>query len=1816
MDRIDEAYSGAMGEAFMRKTRERLHWICSKVSGANVLDVGCSQGTLARLLAPLGKSVLGVDINPDAIAYASSKAAEMDAASRDHLRFVAANFMDFTPQGRFDTVIMGEILEHLAVPEAFVKKAHSCLGPGGTFVATVPFGINDDPDHRQTFYRSWIDEMIAPFFDVREIKIFGAWIGVVAVRRDRKVPAEKRLTLQTLKDMEAAFYAVQRPLVDDIKAKSARLVTQKKELDEAKKNLAAKTAEAKTAATDCDAQKARADKAAADYAKLKTDLANMTAAKTAADAELAKQKTACAAEIAKQKTAHEAECAKQKALLVAEQTKTKDLNSKLAATRNELAQVKNEALESRVGLNAERKVSDSQAEQINVLKAALQFATSRPQIEADDTRLLEYSQEVRELRTALDSSRDEAVAMAEKTGRLSGQVEVLAVEKRMLQSEINGLTAKLSDERETAKSREEIIAAKDREIDEVKGHAALCESENAKLADENKSLAERIGLLQDECEKQAKALESAKSDCASSEAALQRIAAERTGLDREVALLKTRLSEMESEKAALLDNLAQAGTERNALDEKIADGKGRQARLEAELGRQRKENAQLGRAIAQAKADLAESVSAAAAAQAESKAEADSLRKKLDDEIAHAKAALELARKKFEADLTKSRTAESAATKQVSELSKALSTLRSEYAELKVAKSKAVRLYNEKAAKFKNLSSRYKSLASSKLGRLTLAYWRMRHRRKISPQPVCPFAPVGFKQRFDSGLAVGLSYRKISELLKATRVACIMDEFTWKSYSPEANMIQLEPENYAKQLEDFFPEMIFVESAWRGVDNKWTNCVHKIPDELKGILRWAKSNGVPTVFWNKEDPVHFDTFKNVAVLFDFIFTYDFNCVQRYKQITGKDNAFFLPMAVQPTMFNPVEKYKRKDAFCFAGSYYKRYVERTKDLDGYVKNFPKYKNIEIYDRQFGKEDPNYMMPPEYAPYIKGNLPYDQIDRAYKGYNFAINLNSIKQANSVARRVFELLACNTVTVSNYSYGVITGFADLVITSDCADVIIGKLKKYTKGERDIEKLKLLGLRKVFSENTYTDRFAYICSKVLGKELTSCAPNVVILAEVANEREYQRIKESFERQSYNNRRLIAISGNSIFGSESCQDVKEVLSQLKDADFVGIMSPSDYYAESYLTDLVGAFRYCGTDAVVKGSYFEVKSKCLVVRSDSKPYVLMNKVNLRRGMMTAKSFATAVSQKPKLLRKTNPEIKVQTLSIDMFNYCANGILNGLNETQIAEVTDMPNINMGFSFREMQSVAESLKPQQQKTQNDSAISCSTLYSYCKNVSCKAVEHSFEDGHMVLSVTLGKGEHVYFPINKEFNINEIPLKNHVLQLNLETDYSSPVTCRLAYFFYDEEKRKISSALGASNSNLTVSVPDGTRYVKFQLRLMGTGKLHVRVLNFSHKPPLLPKFFNKDKVLCLTNHYPSYDNIYRNGFVHTRIKLYEGEGVRVPVFQLTRSLQMQFSEFEGVNVVSGNADYLDFVLHNNNYSTVVVHFLDKDMWEVLKKLPQTVRIIVWCHGADILKYTRRMFLYEDGIVPDSVIKRSEDRAILWHEVFSSTKGNIHFVFVSKWLKKIIEEDYGITIPQAHHTLIPNPIDTNTFRFTPKDSALRYKILSIRPYASRVYANDLTVKVIQELAKKPNFDKYKITLIGDGPLFDILDPLRSYKNVEIIKGFLRHDEILRFHSQNGIFLVPTRQDTHGVSRDEAMSSGLVPVTNDVAAVGEFVDDSCSILAPSEDYKAMARGIMSLVQDPERFKSMSRAAAARVRRQTASDVIVKQELDLILGRW
>ena len=166
-DRIHEVYYGDPSSAFSQRSRERIHWICSHVEGSRVLDVGCSQGITCLLLGREGFECTGVDIEEAALEHANRELAKEAKPVQDRVEFhlADASRLDFD-DASFDTVILGEILEHLTHPARVLREAHRVLKSEGTLVVTVPHGLNSYQDHRSTFYASSLLRLLQPRFDI------------------------------------------------------------------------------------------------------------------------------------------------------------------------------------------------------------------------------------------------------------------------------------------------------------------------------------------------------------------------------------------------------------------------------------------------------------------------------------------------------------------------------------------------------------------------------------------------------------------------------------------------------------------------------------------------------------------------------------------------------------------------------------------------------------------------------------------------------------------------------------------------------------------------------------------------------------------------------------------------------------------------------------------------------------------------------------------------------------------------------------------------------------------------------------------------------------------------------------------------------------------------------------------------------------------------------------------------------------------------------------------------------------------------------------------------------------------------------------------------------------------------------------------------------------------------------------------------------------------------------------------------------------------------------------------------------------------
>jgi glycosyltransferase involved in cell wall biosynthesis len=376
------------------------------------------------------------------------------------------------------------------------------------------------------------------------------------------------------------------------------------------------------------------------------------------------------------------------------------------------------------------------------------------------------------------------------------------------------------------------------------------------------------------------------------------------------------------------------------------------------------------------------------------------------------------------------------------------------------------------------------------------------------------------------------------------------------------------------------------------------------------------------------------------------------------------------------------------------------------------------------------------------------------------------------------------------------------------------------------------------------------------------------------------------------------------------------------------------------------------------------------------------------------------------------------------------------------------------------------------------------------------------------------------------------------------------------------------------------------------------------------------NKDRILLISNNgLPKIDALYRQGFVFRRLIEYRKRGIDIDAYGYIDSPYFEEYEFDNEKIFEGGENGLAYLLSVRQYKKVLIHFPTKEIMKVLKMyVDEGIELICWLHGYEVLRWNRRIFNYSRSEIKENLQrleKESEEKKFFFMELFS--RRNTTIVFVSDWLKNVTKVDVGI-LPESYQ-IIPNFIDAELFQYCEKKPGDVRKVLLIKSNKSRVYANDIASKVIMKLSESPIFEKIEFNIYGDGRLFDgnyqeLID--KDFHNVHIHKKFLTQKEIAEKHREHGIFLSPTRQDTQGVSMCEAMSSGLVVVTNRVAAIPEYINEDCGVLCDDEDVVQMADAIEWLVMNEGNFIEYSHNASFFMRNRCGLSNTVLKELALI----
>lgn len=364
-------------------------------------------------------------------------------------------------------------------------------------------------------------------------------------------------------------------------------------------------------------------------------------------------------------------------------------------------------------------------------------------------------------------------------------------------------------------------------------------------------------------------------------------------------------------------------------------------------------------------------------------------------------------------------------------------------------------------------------------------------------------------------------------------------------------------------------------------------------------------------------------------------------------------------------------------------------------------------------------------------------------------------------------------------------------------------------------------------------------------------------------------------------------------------------------------------------------------------------------------------------------------------------------------------------------------------------------------------------------------------------------------------------------------------------------------------------------------------------------------------------TYPHLWRTGseFVRRRVEAYRAAGLDGIVVEYSPVNVTGPQLIDDVSpVVSIPPDQLPaaLVAIAKSGSPVLAHSPTPDAIEALREHIPSERLAVWFHGYEVRDYRRlhgnttTMELLAIRHIRDT---QNADRFRAAAPLFEDQ--SITKVFVSRTQLRYSEFDVGATARNVE--VIPNVVDTDVYRPRVRTPEEARNILLLRSFATHNYAADVAIRALEICSRRDGFSDLNVTVKGYGALFaNTVAPVRHLDNVTVEEGFSSPAQMAALYDAHGVSLVPTRYDTQGVMLGEAMASGCVTITNPVAAIPEFTDETCSLLPRANDPWAYAEALWSLVEDPSPVPTLSRNAAARVASQCGPRATSDREIELI----
>jgi spore maturation protein CgeB len=457
------------------------------------------------------------------------------------------------------------------------------------------------------------------------------------------------------------------------------------------------------------------------------------------------------------------------------------------------------------------------------------------------------------------------------------------------------------------------------------------------------------------------------------------------------------------------------------------------------------------------------------------------------------------------------------------------------------------------------------------------------------------------------------------EITQSAKFISILDEISENSWQNVFKLFSLNKNNYEQQILSSSSNALFIESCWKGNKGAWEYAFtspglkHENAQKLLKSLEIAKSRKLPIIFWNKEDPMHYDKFLPIAEKCDVIFTTDINKVKDYQRDLPGKKVYPLVFAANPFICNPVNRNRyEQETICFAGSYYSvGHDDRKLQMDTLLPALLTF-NGAIYDRMSALKNERYYFPEQYRHLIRDAVDFKTMSVLYKRFKIFLNVNTITDSPTMmSRRVYELLACGTPVISTPSKALEEQFSGIVQIAKNAEEAVRIANDLLQDEWKYKHLAHRGYREVMLKHTYQSRVKDILASI-DIAYNNSPEKVSILMATMREHYIDRILENLSRQNYSNLEAFVVTQG--FSKIGIQKLKDGIGKIKNikkfqiieennneislgerlnkaasyatGTYLAKMDDDDFYFENYLTDMIIPFSFGNFGLVGKKEIF------------------------------------------------------------------------------------------------------------------------------------------------------------------------------------------------------------------------------------------------------------------------------------------------------------------------------------------------------------------------------------------------------------------------------------------------------------------------------------------------------------------------------------------------------------------------------------------------------------------------------------------------------